>query len=105
MREIKLPNMWHKDMNCKEAQDLAYWERNMLALYICYISPESANCGWYYHDDETSYNGWARVISINNGSITFHVPDDFDLGSLKQIKNNYDGHSSAAKWYKIWSVI
>jgi hypothetical protein len=31
---------WHHDMSDKETKDLAYWERNILALHYA--------DGWYY---------------------------------------------------------
>lgn len=83
----------------------AYWERNMLALHCANLANESwhddprrMDCGWYEHGE---YEGWSRVISLYNGQITFHVPDDFDLGTLRQIEPNWDGHSTEQKWEKI----
>lgn len=64
------------------------------------IDPEKVPCGWYVHDDE-SFKGWSRVISLFDGKATFHVPDDFDLGSLKQIEPNWDGHTTEEKWDRI----
>ena len=72
-----------------ESKDLAYWERNMLALYYA--------DGWY-SDKENNYPGWARVLSLNDGKLTFHIPDDFEIGDLKEIPNNWDGHSTVQKW-------
>ncbi len=70
--------------------------------------------GWYYDDvprlshtadeivgHEPRYEGWRRVLSLQNGSITFHVPDEFDVGNLKQIPRNWDGHSTPVKWRSI----
>ncbi len=95
---------WHKEMSLKETKDLAYWERNMMALFsaklvclldACFGRKDSFPHGWYRHGE---YEGWARVISIGNGKITFHVPDDFDLGDLPEIEPNWDGHTTAEKW-------
>jgi hypothetical protein len=47
------------------------------------------------------YPGWRRVLSLDDGSITFHIPDDFDVGSLPEIKRNWDGHTTEAKWRMI----
>lgn len=88
-------------MTDKEACDLAYWERNMLALRYA--------DGWY-HDDEPSmapgfcqsrFDGWRRVLSLDGGKMTFHIPDDFDVGDLQQIERNWDGHTTEQKWRRI----
>jgi hypothetical protein len=93
---------WNEQMSLEDTKNLAYWERNMLALTLALqinishaargIKP---SCGWYVHGE---YKGWARVISIDYGKITFHVPDNFDMGDLKEIEPNWDGHSTEAKW-------
>ena len=75
--------------------------------------------GWYYDNieidpwvcEETGqmaqrwaprYKGWQRVLSLENGSITFHIPDDFDVGNLPQIGiPNWDGHTTEQKWARI----
>ena len=91
---------WHAEMSPEDSKNLAYWERNMLALFVANImpkivSPEFGDCGWYFHGE---YPGWSRVISIDGGKITFHVDDDFDLGGLDEIAPNWDGHSTFEKW-------
>lgn len=103
---------WKEGMSPEEAKDGAYWERNMLALQFAMFmndvvreitsasSPEYYPCGWYY-DTDNNWDGWKRVISINNGSITFHIPDDFDVGKLPQIEPNWDGHTTREKWKNI----
>ncbi len=83
-------------MSLEDTKNLAYWERNMLALFLANCYPISS--GWY---KEPSYPGWTRVISILNGSITFHIPDDFEIGDLRQIEPNWDGHSTEEKWKRI----
>ncbi|WP_134682558.1 hypothetical protein [Brevibacillus migulae] len=82
-------------------KDGAYWERNMIALLLSniinYHTPHYGICGWYPHQGE-GFEGWSRVLSLDNGKITFHVPDDFDLGDLPQIEPNWDGHTTEEKW-------
>lgn len=123
------PFVWNAFMNTEETKNGAYWERNMLALFLAKITNSHEgndgtipSSGWYRHprdegdvvvdafgfpggtDDEYwknpkfSFHGWSRVISISNGIITFHVPDDFDLGDLPEIKPNWDGHTTKEKW-------
>ena len=94
---------WHDGMSDKETADLAYWERNMLALRYA--------DGWYNDDvlirvmDDSVYvsrfQGWRRVLSLDGGRITFHIPDDFDVGNLPEIAPNWDGHSTELKWARI----
>ena len=84
-------------MTDKETADLAYWERNMLALLFAE--------GWYNDDDETGmprYLGWRRVLTLVSGAVTFHIPDDFDVGNLQQLdKPNWDGHTTEEKWREV----
>ncbi len=106
---------WNPAMTEKETADLAYWERNVLALYFA--------GGWYYDDIGVNwtegnmeaaaamgyglvtikprFQGWRRVLSIDNGRFTFHIPDDFDVGNLKQIEPNWDGHTTEEKWRRM----
>jgi len=84
--------VWHEGMSDSDSKDLAYWERNMLALHYA--------DGWYV-DCENNYPGWKRVLSLEKGRITFHIPDDFQVGNLKEIKPNWDGHTTEAKWWRI----
>lgn len=83
---------WHRGMTDSDAKDLAYWERNVLALKYA--------DGWY-RDYQNNYPGWLRVLSIENGKITFHIPDDFPVGDLPEIERNWDGHSTEEKWRRI----
>lgn len=83
---------WKKGMSATQAKDIAYTERNLLALAFA--------DGWYY-DIENDWPGWKRVLSLKNGSITFHVPDDFPVGSLPEIDCNWDGHTNEQKWARI----
>ncbi|MGK9252384.1 hypothetical protein [Paenibacillus humicus] len=99
------PFVWKEGMSVEETKNGAYWERNMLALMIATIANESwandpnrVDCGWYTHGE---YEGWARVISLFDGKVTFHVPDDFDLGKLQQIEPNWDGHTTEQKWNRV----
>jgi hypothetical protein len=106
------PYVWKEGMSEKEMRDGAYFERNLLALLLAKqmnrvrkhelflegydtINESELPCGWYTHGE---WEGWSRVISINSGSITFHIPDDFDLGDLPQIEPNWDGHTTEEKW-------
>jgi hypothetical protein len=108
---------WHEGMSDKETKDLAYWERNMLAL--AFADPSKGD-GWYYDDVDAMFDyptasghimqrphpvprfgGWRRVISLRNGSMTFHVPDDFPVGNLPQIERNWDGHTTKEKWERV----
>jgi hypothetical protein len=103
---------WHEGMSDAESKDLAYWERNMLALKYAQ--------GWYNDDvvlqkywecPETGqvndliigprYQGWRRVMSLEGGAITFHIPDDFPVGNLPEIERNWDGHTTEEKWRRI----
>ncbi len=90
---------WHEGMSVEETKDLAYWERNVLALNYA--------DGWYA-DTESNFPGWLRVLSLDCGRITFHIPDDFETGNLPEIKPNWDGHTTEEKWKRIlqsWDVI
>ncbi len=89
--EVKIKT-WNKEMTVEETKDLAYWERNMLALRYA--------DGWY-NDLESDFPGWLRVLSIDGGKITFHIPDDFNVGNLPRIDPNWDGHTTTEKWKKI----
>lgn len=84
--------VWHPDMSVEETKDLAYWERNVLALHFA--------DGWY-NDDENNYPGWRRVLCLASGAITFHIPDEFEVGNLPQIDPCWDGHSTKEKWENI----
>lgn len=94
---------WHEGMSDKETKDMAYWERNVLALKYA--------DGWYDDvviNDEgdtamvmARYDGWQRVLSLDGGKITFHIPDDFDVGNLPEIERNWDGHTTEEKWRRI----
>ena len=98
---------WHEGMSDKETADLAYWERNMLALRYA--------DGWYNDDvldgmaqqDPAKvtygprFKGWRRVLSLQGGKITFHIPDDFDVGNLLAIVPNWDGHTTEEKWRRV----
>lgn len=112
---MKIP-VWTPEMSVEDTKNLAYWERNVLALHFAE--------GWYNDDVEWSsdaqglthprygnitgtkprYDGWRRVLSIAGGSITFHVPDDFDVGTLPQISPNWDGHTTEEKWARMLAL-
>ena len=91
---------WTPSMSEDEYADLAYWERNVLALRYAE--------GWYNDDVPKCqdfmgprYAGWRRVLSLESGTITFHIPDDFDVGDLPEIQPNWDGHTTEEKWRRI----
>lgn len=84
---------WKPEMSDKETADLAYWERNVLALHFAE--------GWY-EDRENNYPGWLRVLSLDGGKITFHIPDEFDVGNLAKLSSpTWDGHTTEEKWRRI----
>lgn len=87
---------WNEAMSLEDTKNLAYWERNMLALLLAKLV--GGESGWYFHGE---YEGWSRVISLYGGKVTFHVPDDFDLSSLKEIEKNWDGHTTFDKWENV----
>lgn len=106
------PYVYNENMSIEEQKNGAYWERNMLALYTAnqlnrqaimqHYDKHGMNfdglllpCGYYVHGE---WKGWSRVITLDHGKITFHVPDDFDLGGLPQVKSNWDGHTTEEKW-------
>lgn len=98
---------WHEGMTDKESKNLAYWERNMLALKYA--------DGWYNDDvffkkdgslldggPQARLEGWRRVLSLDDGKMNFHIPDDFDIGArLPEISPRYDGHSTLEKWKRV----
>lgn len=88
----------------RECKDGAYWERNILAVLLAKALNDNGVGinGWYVHGE---WVGWTRVVSLLDGSVTFHVPDDFDLGDLPQIDCNYDGHSTEEKWEFVMSML
>jgi len=104
--------------DCKDWKDevnLAYWERNVLVLYLAHLANNpigfgqklfnSQNeAGWFY-DTDNNWEGFKRVISLAGGSICFHIPDNFDVGSLPQIEPNWDGHSTKEKWENLLKLM
>jgi hypothetical protein len=102
---------WHPEMTLEETKDLGYFERNALALHYA--------DGWYndlvhvsqtVHEGEVPdfkaalvprYLGWTRVLTLDGGKITFHIPDDFDVGDLPLVAPNWDGHTTEEKWRRI----
>lgn len=109
------PYVWKEGMSEKEMRDGAYFERNLLALayaervnrlFGAYMQVQGIEeyqlpCGWYLHGE---WDGWSRVVSLENGQITFHVPDDFDLGNLPQIEPNWNGHTTEEKWNYVMKI-
>lgn len=106
--------IWKEGTPTEEAKG-AYWERNMMALkYANRVNtilkaffsamkapmPKECLCGWYY-DTDNNWEGWKRIISLDGGEITFHIPDNFNIGALPMIEPNWDGHTTKEKWRKI----
>lgn len=83
---------WKPGISDKETADIAYHERNLLALHFA--------DGWYY-DRHNAWEGYTRVLSIENGKMTFHIPDDFPVGRLPEIAPNWDGHTTEDKWARV----
>jgi hypothetical protein len=96
---------WNGSLSLEEQKDGAYWERNMIALRFA--------DGWYSDDVpvrsldgtviglEPRYVGWSRVLSLDSGKMTFHIPDNFKVGNLPEIKPNWDGHTTKQKWQEV----
>jgi len=83
---------WNEKMTVDETKDLAYLERNLLALRYA--------DGWYY-DTDNNWDGWKRVLSLDDGKMCFHIPDDFEVGCLIEIEANWDGHTTIEKWNRV----
>jgi hypothetical protein len=84
----------------------AYDERNHIALLTALVVNDTCEragvdhlCGWY--NDPNGEEGFKRVISINRGRYTFHVPDSFNLGRLPITKPDWDGHSTQEKYKRM----
>jgi hypothetical protein len=88
---VKLP-VWRPNLTPEEERDIAYQERNLLALRYAE--------GWY-RDIGNDWPGWSRVLSLANGSMCFHIPDDFEVGTLPEIRPNWDGHTTRQKWESV----
>ncbi len=97
----------------EEQKNTAYYERNMLVLLLAiqqqkndeadalinkqdYVNHRS---GWYY--DTEMWDGFTRVISLYNGTLGYHIPDDFDIGNLKEIEPSWDGHTTSMKYDRL----
>lgn len=88
---MKIP-VWHRGMTPEQERDIAYAERNLLALRYA--------DGWYL-DKENDWPGYKRVLSLDGGKICFHIPDDFEVGDLPEIAPNWDGHTTEQKWIRV----
>ena len=84
---MRIP-VWTEGMTPEQEREIAYAERNLLALGVA--------DGWYIDPNGSPW--FSRVLSIKNGRMTFHIPDDFDVGNLPQIEPNWDGHTTEEKW-------
>lgn len=97
------PLSWKVGLSDKESKEVAYFERNMLAVLMARESNDHCSSlglepdsGWYVHE---AWPGYSRVISIYKGAITFHIPDWFDIGEdLPLIEPNWNGHTTEEKW-------
>jgi hypothetical protein len=83
---------YNENMTVEQVKDLAYYERNMIALRFA--------DGWYY-DIENNWDGWKRVLCLDGGKMNFHIPDSFDVGTLPEIAPTWDGHSTEEKWARV----
>ena len=86
--------VWREGLTAEEERDIAYQERNLLALKYA--------DGWYY-DGDNNWPGWTRVLSLDGGRMCFHIPDDFLVGNLPMIESNWDGHTTEQKWRRVLS--
>lgn len=105
------PYVWNEHLSLEDQKNGAYWERNMMVLLLAtsmsnYSLPgtDLPAAGWYY-DIDNNWDGYTRVISLYGGAVTFHVPDDFNIGSLPEIKPNWDGHSTEEKWNLVMDLL
>ena len=121
------PYTWSPDQTIEEQKNGAYFERNLLALLLAVNMSQFAipgtnipAAGWYRHPNDLSidlppdypyweseafsFYGWSRVISLYGGEVTFHVPDDFDLGSLPQVKATQNYLPTEEKWLAIMQM-
>lgn len=83
---------WKPGMSLEEERDVGYQERNLLALRYA--------DGWYY-DKDNDWPGWRRVLSLDNGRMCFHIPDEFSVGNLPEVEPCWDGHSTEEKWSRV----
>lgn len=101
--------VWYEGMPVEESKDLAYWERNMLALRFADgwyddLVNVAADLGQPFVGVGTSkprYAGWRRVLTLDGGKMTFHIPDEFDVGNLPRVSPNWDGHTTEQKWRRV----
>lgn len=107
--------VWHEGMSDFDTAFVAYWERNVLALHFAegwypddvpLDDPDGAPInGVFMGETRPRFAGWRRVLSLRGkfgpGAITFHIPDDFDVGDLPLIRPNWDGHTTEQKWRRI----
>jgi len=96
---------WKEGQTSEECLIGAYWERNTILIFLgnaLNLYEKSTN-GWYHDPDAPA--GWSRIISLDNGSLCFLIPDDFKIGDLfPEIEKNWNGHNTAAKWSKIMAM-
>lgn len=83
---------WKPWLSPEDEMKIGYQERNLLALHFAE--------GWYT-DPDNDWEGWSRVLSLEGGKMTFHIPDDFEVGNLPEIEPNWDGHTTQEKWQRV----
>jgi len=90
---MKIP-IWVDGLSSLEERDIAYAERNLLALHYAQ--------GWY-RDTDNNWEGFQRVLSLDHGRLTFHIPDGFDVGNLPEIDqaSGWNGHTTEGKWTRV----
>ena len=86
---------WKPGITPEKERDIAYQERNLLALRYA--------DGWYY-DVVNLHSDWSRVLTLDDGKMSFHIPDDFPVGTLLKIEPNWDGHSTKEKWKQVLAI-
>ena len=91
MEQFRIP-VWREGLTPEEERDIAYMERNLLALRYA---------DGFYYDRDNDWPGWRRVLSLDKGKITFHIPDEMPTGNLPEIEPNWDGHTTIEKWQRI----
>jgi hypothetical protein len=107
---MKIP-CWKEGMSDAETKDVAYMERNLLALrfadgwYLDVVpDPHAIVAPGAKPPVKARYPGYARVLSLDSGMMTFHIPDDFDVGNLRPIQPNWDGHTTRQKWEAVFAL-
>jgi|WetSurMetagenome_2_1015567.scaffolds.fasta_scaffold12769_3 hypothetical protein len=100
---------YKEGMSEEEQKNGAYWERNMLVLLLAEYLNKNLRNGLIINGisgcADNNWDGWKRVISIDNGKYCFHIPDKFDIENLQEIKPNWDGHTTKDKYFRIFEML